>query len=87
MLGGETALRKIFLWRDCLKSLPKFKSLATCSFNIGNSMLLWKGKWSDGDFLRHRWPHLFSFEKDENVKVQRENGSVELSELFYYLSQ
>jgi hypothetical protein len=46
-------------------------------------MLLWKGKWSDGDFLRHRWPHLFSFEKDKNVKVERENGSVELSELFY----
>jgi hypothetical protein len=35
-----------FWWRDCLKVLPEFKSMAVCSLGSGSSVQLWNDSWS-----------------------------------------
>jgi hypothetical protein len=73
-----------FWWRDCLKVLPTFKNLVVCTFAQGNSILLWKDKWTDVP-LQEAWPHLFSFAKNDSISLKKVIAATDLSNLFYLL--
>jgi hypothetical protein len=71
-----------FWWRDCLKTLPTYKNLAICSFVQGNSILLWQDSWSDIP-LKLKWPHLFSFVKNESISIKEALASPYIPDLFH----
>jgi hypothetical protein len=56
----QTDSHQSFWWRDCLKLLPKFKSLAICSIHNGSTTLLWEDDWN-GQVLKNQYPHLASY--------------------------
>jgi hypothetical protein len=47
----------------------------------GNSILLWKDKWTDIS-LQEKWPHLFSFVKNESISLKEALDSPHVPELF-----
>jgi hypothetical protein len=57
-----------FWWRDCLKSLPEYKRLASCTVLNGSSVMLWQDSWHDGP-LKWQLSHLFSFAKNEAISI------------------
>jgi hypothetical protein len=57
-----------FWWRDCLKSLPSYKGIASIFVGSGASILLWHNKWH-GASLQGQFPHLYSFAKDDSSSV------------------
>jgi hypothetical protein len=71
-----------FWWRDCLKTLPTYKNLDICTFVQGNSILLWQDTWSDIP-LKLKWPHLFSFAKNESVSLKEALASPHIPDLFH----
>ena len=71
-----------FCWRDCLKLLGKFKSLAVCSLGQGRSILLWEDKWTT-QRLFGLFPRLSSFAIDTNVSVKLAFDAPSLLDLFH----
>lgn len=53
-----------FWWRDILKSLSKFKELATVQLHCGSTILFWQDNWRLQDF-QSSIPELFSFAKKQ----------------------
>jgi mannosylglycoprotein endo-beta-mannosidase len=71
-----------FWWRDCLKSLSDFKSLAKCSVGVGSSVLLWSDSWNTVP-INLQLPHLFSFTVNDGVSIHQAKILEHLSELFH----
>jgi hypothetical protein len=57
-----------FWWRDILRLLPKFKSLATITVHKGDTCFLWHDLWG-GSIRSQGLPHFFSFAKLKNISV------------------
>jgi hypothetical protein len=71
-----------FWWRDCLAILPSFKQLAHCTFQQGNSILLWQDAWSQQP-LKDTWPHLYSYCINETISLQQALISPDAANLFH----
>jgi hypothetical protein len=52
-----------FWWKGLLRLLDTFKGIAKDNFGIGDTILLWSDLWN-GSILRHEYPQLYSFAKD-----------------------
>jgi hypothetical protein len=48
----------------------------------GNSILLWQDNWSNIP-LKLKWPHLFSFAKNESISLKEALASPHIPELFH----
>ena len=57
-----------FWWRDCMSYNDSFRDITSCTINNGQSIQLWKDKWSES-IREYDMPHLFSFARDQNVNV------------------
>jgi len=58
-----------FWWKDTLKLFDKFKNLATCQPNKGNTVLFWTDIWVDQS-MKDKFPQLFSFRKETKMFYQ-----------------
>ena len=70
-----------FWWKDILKLLDKFKSMALVSVADGASCLLWNDCWM-GQPLRLTFPELFSFAKKPLLSLQCAASVTNTSNLF-----
>lgn len=71
-----------FWWRDCLKSLPKYKPLAQCSLGSACSVLLWHDSWTQ-QLLKEQWPLLFPFAKQQQINTRQAWEIPDKAELFH----
>lgn len=70
-----------FWWRDTLKLLPDFKSVAKPQLMNGESILFWHDIWA-GQPLAVIAPELFSFAKNKMITARKAFDQEELSDLF-----
>ena len=70
-----------FWWRDVLKLLPDFKSIATPHVENGESIFYWHDNW-DNQSLVVEAPELFSYAKNKSISVQRAFSIDDFSSLF-----
>jgi hypothetical protein len=71
-----------FWWRDTLKLLPDFKSLASPTIEDGKSALFWIDSWHNGP-LQLAMPELHSYAKNNRISVNKAFETENLSELFH----
>jgi hypothetical protein len=58
-----------FWWRDIVKLLDKYKSLASVLVAIGDTVLLWSDKWN-GNIPAQLFPELLSFARNPAITLQ-----------------
>jgi hypothetical protein len=59
-----------FWWRDVMSHSKNFLMIATCNVGRGNSVCFWSHTWNLG-VLKWKFPHLFSFAKNQNISVEK----------------
>jgi hypothetical protein len=69
-------------WRDFLKLLPIYKSIASVTHYGGSSCFLWLDHWHRPS-LQQIFPELFSFARNPNISVQSARLAVLLQSLFH----
>jgi hypothetical protein len=74
--------RVSFWWRDNLKLLNCYKSIAHATAGQGYSILFWQDLW-DGKILGQSYPHLYSFTNQENITLQSVLQLNDLHDLFH----
>jgi hypothetical protein len=75
-----------FWWRDIVKLLDKYKSLASVLVAIGDTVLLWSDKWN-GNIPAQLFPELLSFARNPVITLQAAiNKPLFLSNFFLPLS-
>lgn len=60
-----------FWWRDCMKLFDIYSKLTTCIARKGDTILLWKDRWS-GQPLMDKFPELHSFTNDDNIPMHKD---------------
>ena len=70
-----------FWWRDVLKLLPDFKSIATPHVENGESIFFWHDNWGNQSLVVEA-PELFSYAKNKSISVQRAFSIDDFSSLF-----
>lgn len=71
-----------FWWRDCLKLLGKYKSMATCTLGMGQTVLLWEDIWTN-QRLTVSFPHLSSFAINPHITVKQAVEPVSMLDMFH----
>src|ERR1041385_7007235 len=75
-----------FWWKDILTLADLYKPVVSIKVKVGDSLLFWSNGWILNNShrpLRDRFPHLFSFVKDDKLSVQDFITTVEVISLFY----
>jgi len=78
----ENNFRGSFWWRDILKLLDKYKSIASVTVEDGNSCLFWLDTWNDTP-LCHQFPELYSFAKNTKVSIALAASTQDFHSLFH----
>lgn len=71
-----------FWWKEILKLLPEFKSLAAPELGSGRTALFWHDKWDQNVSLSDKAPELYSFAKNKMISVQKALSFDALTDLF-----
>ena len=74
--------KRYFWWKDITKLLDKFKGIATVNLADGRTCLLWWDIW-EGQVCAQAYPKLLSFNKLENLSVQKAWSSTSIEQLFH----
>jgi hypothetical protein len=75
-------LKGSFWWRDILKLLGKFKSLASVNINLGDTCLLWHDFWN-GSIHSQVLPQLFSLARSPFISINKAKAITDVRQLFH----
>jgi hypothetical protein len=75
-------LKGSFWWRDILKLLGKFKSLASVNINLGDTCLLWHDFWN-GSLHSQVLHQLFSFARSPFISINNAKAITDVRQLFH----
>lgn len=70
-----------FWWKDIVKLLDKYKSLASAIVHNGTTCLLWHDLWNN-KIPSQAYPHLYSFTKKDGITVSKAYALKDLHQLF-----
>jgi hypothetical protein len=71
-------LRGFFWWRDILRLLDKFKSLASITVHKGYTCFIWHDLWG-GSIRSQGLPQMYSFARSKNVSVCKASSVAEIN--------
>jgi hypothetical protein len=81
-LPQATKEKGSFCWKDLLKFVDTFRSVAQCVVGDGSSVMFWSDLWN-GNLLQQKFPRLYSFAKNKGISVATFLQNNNLEQQFY----